>query len=292
MRLPPDGIATPFRIGLKPLDPRDWIDLDDRLGPYLDEKARLAASRFADIFAAEPGTEAAQIETLELLAAHLPERYPDTYRRSGTTLTIVPLGRQIDLTARPALHTAAQLVQEDFVLMRRDESGWRFAAAALAFPSSWRLADKFGRNMDEVHAPVPGFGAGTRNAGLIARMFDHLRPETPMLRWNWSLFSDPALFHPEPSHPAGPRFGAAAESAWLRVERQTLRRLPASGDILFTIRIHLDPLATLERHSDGAAIAAAMRGQLQAMAETEAAYKGLAADRQRLIDRLSRIASS
>ena len=32
---------------------------------------------------------------------------------------------------------------------------------------------------------------------------------------------------------------------YLRHKRQTLRRLPASGDILFTIRIYVQPLAAL-----------------------------------------------
>ena len=52
------------------------------------------------------------------------------------------------------------------------------------------------------------------------------------------------------------RFGdvEAAARAFIRVERQTLRKLPVTGDILFTIRIHLDPMAALREPSgaDGA----------------------------------------
>ena len=293
MRLPPDGLSTPFRIGLKPLDPAEWIDVDERLADYLAEKRRIGRDFAAQSFAAEPGTEAAQAEVLALLADHLTQRFAAIYRREGDAIAIGPAGRRVALAgADPPLLRAAQLVQEDLVLMRRGPQGWRLAAASLCFPSSWRLADKFGRPMHEVHGPVPGFGDGTRNAGLIDRMFDNLRPEMPMLRWNWSLFSDPALFHPESRHPAGPRFGAAAESAFLRIERQTLRRLAQSGDILFTIRIHVDPLAALERHADGAHLARAMIGQLDAMSEEQAAYKGLAADRALLAARLARIAET
>ncbi len=288
MRLPTNGISTPFQIGLKPLDMTEWIDVDDQLPAYLAEKARVTTLHAAETFAAEPGTENAQAEVLALLAEHLPNRFPQTHRRLPDAIVVA--GQTVALSDAPALLTAARLVQEDLVLMRRGEAGWRLAAASLCFPSSWRLADKFGRPMHEVHGPVPGFNQGTRNAGMIERMFDHLRPEMPVIRWNWSLFGDAALYHPESSHVVGPRFGASAEHAHLRIERQTLRRLPASGDILFTIRIYIDPIAALERHSDGVAIAQAMIAQLAAMDDEQAAYKGLLADRALLISRLSAIA--
>jgi dimethylamine monooxygenase subunit A len=39
--------------------------------------------------------------------------------------------------------------------------------------------------------------------------------------------------------------GEGANMLFLRVERQTIRRLPNSGAVLFTIRIRLSPLAQL-----------------------------------------------
>lgn len=291
MRLPRDGLSTPFQIGLRPLDLAEWIDVDERLEEYLGEKEALFAARRGEVFAAEPDTEPAQAEVLALLLEHLPRRFPALYRHAGDAMLAGARRVALD-AAEPPLLTAARLVQEDLVLMRQGPEGWRLSAAALCFPSSWRLADKFGRLMHEVHGPVPGFSAGTRNAGLIARMFDNLKPGIPVLRWNWSLFSDAALFQPQPTHAPGPRFGAEGDAAFLRIERQTLRKLPVNRDaILFTIRIYVDPLAALEQHSDGSAVAAAMRKQLAAMSEEEATYKGLAADRALLLRRLDGIAT-
>ena len=141
-----------------------------------------------------------------------------------------------------------------------------------------------------MHAPVPGFGQGTRNAELIARMFDNMRPATPMLRWNWSVYGDAELFHPHNS-PAR-RFGAGerAENVFLRVERQTLRLLPQSRDILFTIRIIVDPLEELERHSDAPRIAAALIEQLLSFNAEQLDYKGMTLERDRLVARLREIA--
>ena len=89
-----------------------------------------------------------------------------------------------------------------------------------------------------------------------------------------------------PRAASGPsRFPGAdvAASAFIRVERQTLRKLPASGDILFTIRIHLDPMKVLESHPDRAALAASFAAQLAALDKAQLDYKGLTADRDRLV---------
>lgn len=288
MYTPYDGSNKLFQIGLKPLDPAEWIDADDRLAADLADKERLAAARWDEVFAAETGTEAAQAEVLALLVEHLPQRFPDFYARDGGDMVVA--GRRVPLVGTPALWTAARLVQEDLVLMRRGETGWRLAAASLSFPSSWRLADKFGRPIHEIHAPVPGFGGATRNAELIARMFDNMRARTSVLRWNWSVYGDAQLFHPHdsPARRFGP--GARADTVFLRVERQTLRRLPVSGDIVFTIRVIVDPLEALERRSDAAQIAASLIGQLEELSPEQLDYKGMTAERDRLIERLKEIA--
>lgn len=288
---PYDGSSRLFQIGLKPLSLADWIDVDERLPAYLREKDRLFRDRPTEVFAAEPGTDGAQREVLALLADHLPVRFPQIYRHDGDAVRIAP-DTVVALGDDPPLLTAARLVQDDLVLMRRGESGWRLAAASLSFPSSWSLAEKFGRPIHEVHAPVPGFGGGTRNAELIARMFDNLRPETPVIRWNWSLYGDDRLFHPDVAGPRERRFGAGApaEHVVLRSERQTLRRLPLSGDIVFTIKIAVDPLDDLERHSRGPQIAAALIAQLEALTDQQLAYKGMTAERERVIARLRQLA--
>jgi hypothetical protein len=291
---PYDGSSKLFQIGLKPLDAAQWIAVDERLPAYLDEKERLAAEHTDLVFVAEPGTEAAQAEVLAMLAAHLPERFPQTYRRADDAIEIVPARRVVRLdTADAPLRIAASLVQEDLLLMRKDGEAWRLVAGSLSFPSSWSLREKFGRPMHVVHGPVPEFGTGTRNAGMIERMFDHLRPATPVIRWNWSIYGDDALFHPEAADPSRRRFGDGerAENVFMRVERQTLRKLPESRDILFTVRISVDPLAALEQQPEAGAIAAALIVQLNELNAAQLDYKGMTLERDRLVARLGEIAA-
>jgi len=299
---PYDGSSTPFTIGLKPLDPASWIEVDTHLEAHLAEKDRLEAEHGASVFAAEPGTEEAQREVLALLVGHLPARFPKIYRRAGDTMHVGPSGRAVDLASAgaPPLKIAARLVQEDLVLMRRGAEGWRICAASLSFPSSWSLAEKFGRPLREIHRPVPHFGPESRSDDLIERMFDKLQNQL-VERFNWSLQPDAELYKPlssmqrdDRAEHAVSRFPGidAASAAFIRVERQTVRKLPVSGDILFTIRIHLDPMLVLRAHPERAGIAASFAGQLAALGRAELDYKGLAADRDRLVAVLEAIAAA
>jgi hypothetical protein len=282
---PYDGSSKLFAIGLKPLDLVRWIEVDEHYPAYLAEKRRLYADMPDKVFVAEADTQAAQQEVLDLLADHLRRHFPEL---PDTALPEQPNG---NFASQP-LYAASMLVQEDLILMRKGENGWRLAAGSLCFPSSWSLVEKFGKPLQEIHVPVPGFGPGSRPDLLIARMFDALPAEQPVERYNWSIQAGDALYQPlsnderddrAANRPSKFPGGDVAAHAFIRVERQTLRKLPVSRDILFTIRIHLDPLKVLARHPDRSALAASFAAQLAALDEMQLDYKGMTADRDRLV---------
>ena len=296
---PYDGSSKPFTIGLKPLSLDDWIEPGPDLEDQLDEKARLYAEIPEKVFVEEPDSRGVQAEVLDLLVEHLPRRFPDIYRKDGDAMLIGQGGRRVLLGADPAsLRTASLLVAEDLIVMRKGEGGWRLAAGSLCFPSSWSLVEKFGKPLQDIHAPVPGFGPGTRSADLINRMFDGLQGQA-VERYNWSIQAGSALYHPlsgqqridrASGRPTKFPDGDIDGRAFIRVERQTLRKLPVSKDILFTIRIHIDPLKVLDRHPDRVALAESFAAQLDAMEEAQLDYKGLTSDRDRLAARLRAMA--
>ncbi len=297
---PYDGSSKLFTIGLRPLDLADWIEVDGNLGAHLAEKRRLYAEIPEKVFVEQPGTREAQSEALDLIGAHLLECHPATHRAAGNRVEAVGDG-SAPASGDAPLKAASLLVQEDLILMRKDAEGWRLVAGALCFPSSWSLAEKFGRTMDEIHIPVPAFGPGTRTAGLIGRIFDNLAVEQPVQRFNWSIQAGDDLYHPLSDRERDVRAasrssrfpgGDVEAHAFMRVERQTLRKLPRSGDILFTIRIHLDPLRVLAAHPDRPALAASFVAQLMALDQAQLDYKGITADRDRLIATLERIAAA
>jgi hypothetical protein len=139
-----------------------------------------------------------------------------------------------------------------------------------------------------IHAPVPDFEA--RLARPVDRFFSSLQVERPVWRTNWSLVDTPELFRP-PEHRTRPRTIVAAqagEQLWLRVERQTLRRLPRSGDVLFGIRTYVEPLATV---TIDPAVAQALADRVREMPSGMAGYKGIAAIREPLLAYLDRRAA-
>lgn len=290
---PYDGSATPFTIGLKPFDPRDWIEIDGELERCLTEKDRLFDAVPDRVFMARADTVEAQREVRDELLRHLLQRFPDTYRRAADEVFVGDRGRRVQIRADdPApLKTVSLMIAEDLVLMRKCDDGWRLVAASLCFPSSWSLAEKFDRPLDAIHDTVPGFGPGTRTAGMIGRIFDNLKVELPVERRNWSLQENAELHHPRSKDlrdagaeaEGGFLAGMAPSDVFVRVERQTLRKMPASGDILFTIRIHLDPISVLEGHPDGPALARGLAAQLDALEADQLAYKGLTGVCDRLV---------
>lgn len=265
------GATRPFTIGLSALDPQRWIEPDAECDRYLNEKRALAAARLDEVFRATEDSLPAQEECLAALVAHLKAHHPRHMLETG-------LADQ----RLPPLLRAGMLVQDDLVIMMKREAGWSIAAAHLSFPSSWSLAEKFDRPMEEVHEHVPGFQGGTRNAVMINRIFDNLAPGLPAERFNWSINWKEKLFHPE----TGRNDAAKPDEAVVRVERQTLTKLPVTGAIVFTIRIYLDPVTAFRNHPDGPRLRAALAEQLEGLAGDQLRYKGLDIQRDRLVAHL------
>jgi len=289
---PYDGSSHPFTVGLAPIGDEDWLEPDGLLIAHLLRKDELLRASRQAVLRAEPDTMDAQNEVLDLVLGNLQACHGDKYKVHEGAVEIA--GRQtVPLDRACPIETAARLVQEDLVLMRPGPEGYRLVAACLCFPSSWSLAEKFGQSMPAIHEKVPGFN-GARMGNVVARLFENLKVGQLVCRYNWSIYDDDNLHHPEPKQIA-PQISAGDErllaGLFLRVERQTLKRLPVSGDILFTIKIHHDPLAALERHPNRAVIAHGLRKQLLALEAEQLMYKGLTRHQSVLAATLERMSA-
>jgi hypothetical protein len=118
---------------------------------------------------------------------------------------------------------------------------------------------------------------------MLSRIFDNLQPDLPAMRLNWSIYPSGDLFWP-------PEKGARAERNtftpainFIRVERQTLRRLPETGAIVFTIRIYNDPISRLRADPSLAPIASALADKLGEFTPEQLTYKGMIARRDAIV---------
>jgi dimethylamine monooxygenase subunit A len=170
------------------------------------------------------------------------------------------------------LAEAARACWEDLCLVQQDADGRPvLTGGAVAFPTDWRLSDKLGLSLAAVHAPIHGY------AEQLAAGVDHLvatiAPGPVWGRANWFVVPTEALAYRPVGDPAR-RFahvGAAnaGDTLFVRCERQTLRRLPKTGAVLFTIGIAVQPLAalpaaTVRRVADAVATVPAGEGDRRA----------------------------
>jgi heme-dependent oxidative N-demethylase alpha subunit-like protein len=287
---PYDGSSLPFTVGLKPIDEEVWLEPDAHLAVHLAEKERLIDQKRASVFRAEDGTDAAQSEVLDLVLDNLGRFHTNTHLIAPDLIQIPSTERTILRSDVPPLLTAARILQEDLVIMRASPEGYRLAAAVLCFPSSWSLAEKIGQPMTGIHEKVPGFNEG-RMGKVVARVFENLQSEQLLCRFNWSIYPDEQLHHPHPERVHLDDPDHALANLFLRVERQTLRRLPGSGDILFTIKVHHDPLAALEASEDKSELARSLRKQLLSLDHDQLAYKGLNQSHDALAEALEKLSA-
>jgi hypothetical protein len=270
--------AGPHRmmLGLVSRLENELVELDERYPAEAGERRILLDDRHADVFAATAGSELARQETLDRIAGLLPKRYPSHFRRDGSSLCNHLTRERWNLANPPCdpLELAGRLVQEDLCLIGVEEGGPVLRAAVLCAPSRWRLHEKIGRPLADIHDRVPLY-AGTLSTP-VDRFMRHLKPGKLTERLNWSVTDDPALFQVEGKHRTGldPSFTAANAGArlFLRVERQTLSRLPQSGFVLFTIRVHT---YSLSRVAAQPGVAARLAEAVRAMPEAMAMYKSM-----------------
>lgn len=166
---------------------------------------------------------------------------------------------------------AARLVVEDLCVLVSRDGRWRLDAGVVCFPSVWRIADKIGLPITDVHGPVPAYA--DELAVRVERLLDRLRPERPVWRRNWFVHDSDELHLPD-SPPPPPTAVAVPDGLWLRSERQTLHRLHRTGAILFTIHTDQAPLGVV---ADRPALAAALAASIRAWSPDLVAYRGAAA---------------
>ncbi len=245
-----------FKTGLKKLTLDQWLRPDPELEAGRAHGAAMLDERFDDVFRAEPGSETAQAEALALIETALGEAAPET--------------------GEPDLARARRLVSDDLVLMAKSGEDWRCIALALCQPTFFSAAHAFQKTLDGLHVPVPR--GSPQLAGAIGMIFDRLAPGAVFERFNWTIQCGGARYTPDGA-PLRERAAAlgrekAARELHLRVERQTVRALPETDAVLFTIRIALDPLSEALRDEDSQA--AITRGWREA-AEDARGYKRWAA---------------
>ncbi|KAJ5975619.1 hypothetical protein N7481_009326, partial [Penicillium waksmanii] len=245
-------------LGLRSMKWDEWIELDNHYLKYHADKKKRIEERGEKCFGTAPEAMDGAIELLEELCAYLPERYPSMFEKTPTGITNKATNETFNITQRPLpedpMATAARLVQDDLALMfERPDGEYYLLAGAILLAGFWRLSDKFGMRLSEIHTSgdVPQFREKLEKG--MMNFFRRLKPEEPVLRNNYFIQVDDSLAW---SHSIGSedaetvswntaQKNKAIEHHFFRSERQSLRRLPKSGAVVFTIRTYFEPITEI-----------------------------------------------
>jgi len=275
------------------------------------------------------GGHLAAKELAHEIAEYLHRRYPTTYKvERGSkhddgfgwyglpqirTITIVPIGVTYDLDTEDPMKVSGLLIQDDLALMVEGSDGrYYFQAGAVMVPGFWRMQDKIGLPLEDIHLQgnVPQYKQKLHIS--MARFFKRMAVDKPVIRNNYFL----QVAKPPPED--GTEILDPHELAWsdstngdedtfthgtpgveqrtervpesvqhaedvttpdyvapknmrLRTERQSLRRLPRSGAIVFTIRTYLFGVEDLAKEKG---VPGRMASAIRSWPEDVAKYKG------------------
>jgi hypothetical protein len=232
------------KIGLTPISESKWLEIDNKFEEEIRLKKKLLKTNRDDVLQITQGSEDKQNEILESIVSYLQKFHSDIFKVTKDSVYIESTNDLYKLNQfKNPIELASLLVQEDLVMMSPKEDKFYLEAASLSAPSHWSLTEKFSKSLMDLHHGVPGYkeDIGQR----VDEIFNRLPTERILERFNWSIYDDPKLFQPVHSKPFVEFKESKPSKLFLRVERQTIRKLPVYGTVLFTIRVYVDPIESI-----------------------------------------------
>jgi len=225
-------------------------------------------------------------------------------------IEIIPLKVQYNMQVEDPMKISGLLVQDDLAIMLEgNDSRYYFQAGSICTAGFWRMRDKIGHPLERIHegGRVPQYKEKLKNS--MNRFFTKMRTDKPVTRNNYFMqivrkaddparlksidgdemaWSDTTNGHEahfdEPTHAPKPEFLNAGDfvepqpigldevdRVRFRTERQSLRRLPRSGAIIFTIRTYIEPVTKLAQEPG---VPGRMADAIRSWTPDVAEYKG------------------
>jgi dimethylamine monooxygenase subunit A len=251
--------SVDFQLGLRPFDPNCWILMESDYAAHMSEKCERLAAFPRQYYGSLPSSLPAQRELRARVIAHLLNDYPQRFAQTGSIVRSVETGVAIDVDdqAGEPLLQLSRLIEEDFMLLEEVDGHACISAASNVYSSSGRLVASVGRAVDWAHEPVP------RLTSALGRRIDQIigsiHPGLACERFNWQITPLSSIFFPRDNphaqnaaamHDIYETLRANPETAgdllWVRVERQTLSRLPDSRAVAFSLHTYSDPLSSIQ----------------------------------------------
>ena len=294
--------SVDFTLGLGPVRKSEWIQFSPHHAENMREKRSRLTAHCDRYHRTLLESLNAQRELRDRVVAHLATDHADRYALAGSTLTSrhESLAWHLDDPNVEPLRQLSDIIEEDFMLLQELDGMMRITASSNAYSSSGRLVSAVGQTVQWAHIPVPTLSdkLGVR----IDRVLSSVHADTPCERFNWQVTPMATLFfpHDDPHRANANAMHAvrdalcrepdrAGELLFMRVERQTLNRLPASRAVAFSLHTYSDPLSVLEADPEGAR---SMLRLLEGYSESRWHYSEMDIVREPLLDYLRRVTAA
>ncbi|KAF1995517.1 hypothetical protein P154DRAFT_538765 [Amniculicola lignicola CBS 123094] len=244
----------PFRwnyhqtMSLTKMDPDWWLEIESTYPARIKQRQDLFAQHGKGVLDAMPGSELVCKELMEMALQFLCARYPH-YFRLDTDKMIFHNGilhTETDIKNSHPLHVLLNNIPEDFAIMLRDaETGYYvFRAGVVCSSLGWNVASKMGLQLHEIHKPIPDYKEKMQFS--MDRYFTKKPTDKAIQRGSWGLEVDQPLYMP-PGHPHEKyrdvqHADLDISRCNLRVDWQTLRRLPLSAGVVFNFKALFTPV--------------------------------------------------
>ncbi|KAJ3824075.1 hypothetical protein F5880DRAFT_1623409 [Lentinula raphanica] len=244
----------PFRwsyhqtMSLKKMEPDYWLELESSYRERIAQRKDLYEKHGKKIIDALPGSELACRELMEMAIQFLCVRYPNQFQFDGRVLYNRILNTQSYVEKDDPLVVLNDNVPEDFLLTLPDPKTGLYTMVAGVCCSSlgWNVATKIGKPLREIHDVVPDYKEKMEFS--MDRFFSKMPTDKPIQRGSWGLeVGQPLWLQDDDPHFAlrttqDPNL--KIEDIYLRVDWQTLRRLPRSNSIVFNFKALFTPFSS------------------------------------------------
>ena len=215
--------------GTRPVSPDEWIICDDAFSQQMALRDQLIETKKDKVLAISDQAQEAAVELLKMTLDFCVSKLG--YKRNFNKI-IRPDKVSVEIDLNEPMTVLGRLVQNDFCILQKMDDEHVLTAAALCFPASWSLEEKFLKPLIDIHVPVKAYDDNI--AKRVQRLFDGLQINRPVWRFNALYYEDPNLFQPRSVNQPR-RKPAPNKVKYFRSERQTIIKLPQSGAIIFGI---------------------------------------------------------
>ncbi|KAI9745482.1 MAG: hypothetical protein M1818_001016 [Claussenomyces sp. TS43310] len=254
---PSRALARPYRplrwvyhqtMSFQKMEPDWWLELENTYVTRVTQRRDLYAQYGKQVLDYLPGSELACKELMEMCVQFYCLRYPALFSLSDDNKIFHNklLKEDTDITSMHPLRVLLNNVPEDFAITLRNEHDgqYYFRAGVVCSSLGWNVNTKIGMCLKEIHVPIPDYKE--KMSFSMDRYFSRMTTDAPIQRGSWGLEVGQPLFMP-PGHPHEKlRESQAAdlrvEDCHLRVDWQTLRRLPLSAAIVFNFKALYTPV--------------------------------------------------